>query len=95
MLFAKNWLKLSTNYDLQKFTLKDSVTLKSSFFTIITSFQGLVKPPQICAHVREDVVWFLLTTFVSIQTMNLDHVLSKDFFDHHLNIETRISCRSF
>ena len=54
-----------------------------------------VPPPQICVHVREDVVWFLLTTFVSIQTMNLDHVLSKDFFDHHLNIDTRISCRSF
>ena len=68
--------------------------LKSSFFTIITSFHSLVRPPQICIHVREDV-WFLLTTFFSIQTMNLDHVLSKDFFDHHLNIDTRISCRSF
>lgn len=75
-------------------TLKDSVTLKCSFFTITTSFHSLVRPPQICIYVREDV-WFLLTTFVSIQTMNRDYVLSKDFFDHHLNIDTRISCRSF
>ena len=54
-------------------TATDVVTLKSSFFTIITSFHSLGRPPQVCIYVRVEV-WFLLTTFVSIQTMNLYHV---------------------